>query len=56
MEYAKEIVGFLQWIAGILCVLSILISIFKMVIEEDNRGTYQIRIKHSLIAIVLLLT
>ena len=56
MEYAKEIVGFLQWIAGILCVVSILVSIFKMVTEEDSRGTYIIRIKHSLIALVLIFT
>lgn len=56
MEYAKEIVGFLQWIAGISCVVSILISIFKIVTEEDTRGTYIIRIKHSLIALVLIFT
>ena len=56
MEYAKEIVGFLQWIAGISCVVSILVSIFKMVTEEDTRGIYIIRIKHSLIALVLIYT
>jgi len=50
-----EVVGYLKWISGILCVVAILISLFKMVTEEDG-SQYKVKIKHALVALVLILT
>lgn len=53
MENLKSIAGFLTIISGIVCTVSILICLIKMLTTEDS-STYKSKIKNSLIALVLI--
>lgn len=52
MENLKAVAGFLMMLSGILCALSILISLLRMFTTEEGEN-YKIKIKNSIVAFTL---
>lgn len=56
MANLKDIVSFLMIFSGIICAVSIFISLTKILLNSDDSIVYVKRIKNSLVALVLVLT
>lgn len=57
METIYYVINFLVVLAGILCVAMICVSIFQIMTgEEGECRKYQVRIKHGIIALILIIS